>query len=184
MLAAELIRAVEQAGGHLEPDGDGLVVEAPEPLPEPIMTELRAHKAEVIDFLTRPVARAVLLRVPEGVPETWEQGVADMLAMAPPTSYPAEEWAVLREDAYRFLSVWAAQARALGWTACDLFGIHRTHPWARLDCAGLIPLLRGREVSALSESQAVIKTGEGRALAYRRKSGPRPDGACLLWELS
>ncbi len=58
MLAIELIRAVEQAGGHLEPDGDGLVVEAPEPLPEPIMAELRAHKAEVIAALTNGSARA------------------------------------------------------------------------------------------------------------------------------
>ncbi len=39
MQAAELIRIVGQAGGHLEPDGDGLVVEAPERLPEPIMAE-------------------------------------------------------------------------------------------------------------------------------------------------
>ncbi len=70
MQAAELIRTVERAGGHLEPDGDGLVVEAPEPLPEPIMTELRAHKAEVINFLTRPVARVVLLHCPPGVPAT------------------------------------------------------------------------------------------------------------------
>ena len=55
MLAIELIRAVEQAGGHLEPDGDGLVIEAPEPLPEPIMTELRTHKAEVLIALaSRP----------------------------------------------------------------------------------------------------------------------------------
>ncbi len=81
MLAADLIRIVEQAGGHLEPDGDGLMVAAPEPLPEPIMTELRAHKAEVIDFLTRPIARVVLLAVPPGVPETWTQGMADLLAM-------------------------------------------------------------------------------------------------------
>ncbi len=69
MQAAELIRTVEQAGGHLEPDGDGLVVEAPEPLPKSIMTELRAHKAEVMAFLTRPVARVVLLHCPPGVPE-------------------------------------------------------------------------------------------------------------------
>jgi len=57
MQAAELIRAVEQAGGHLEPDGDGLVVEAPEPLPEPIMSELRAHKAEVLIALAGQAAR-------------------------------------------------------------------------------------------------------------------------------
>ncbi len=58
MLAVDLIRIVEQAGGHLEPDGDGLVVEAPEPLPEPIMTELRARKAEVLVALASQTARA------------------------------------------------------------------------------------------------------------------------------
>ncbi len=58
MLAIELIRAVEQAGGHLEPDGDGLVIEAPMPLPEPIMIELRAHKAEVLMALTGQAARS------------------------------------------------------------------------------------------------------------------------------
>ena len=58
MLAADLIRAVEQAGGHLEPDGDGLVVEAPTPLPEPIMIELRARKAEVLVALAEQTAGA------------------------------------------------------------------------------------------------------------------------------
>ncbi len=58
MLATDLIRAVEQAGGRLEPDGDVLVVEAPEPLPDPIMTELRAHKAEVLVALARQTAKA------------------------------------------------------------------------------------------------------------------------------
>ncbi len=57
MLAVDIIRAVERAGGHLEPDGDGLVVEAPTPLPEPIMLELRAHKAEVLVALADPTAR-------------------------------------------------------------------------------------------------------------------------------
>ncbi len=58
MIAADLIRIVEQAGGHLEPDGDSLVVEAPEPLPESIMVELRAHKAEVLVALAGQSARA------------------------------------------------------------------------------------------------------------------------------
>ena len=58
MLAADLIRAVERAGGHLELNGDDLVVEAPMPLPEPIMTELRAHKAEVLVALAGQTAKA------------------------------------------------------------------------------------------------------------------------------
>ena len=62
-------------------------------------------------------SRAVLIQAPSGAPELWVQGVADLLAMARPESYPAEGWAVVREDAGRFLPVWAAQAHALGWTA-------------------------------------------------------------------
>ncbi len=58
MLAADLIRAVERVGGRLEPDGDGLVVEAPMPLPEPIMAELRAHKTEVLVALVGRTAGA------------------------------------------------------------------------------------------------------------------------------
>ncbi len=127
--------------------------------------------------------KIVLLHCPPGVPEAWAQGVAGLLAMAPPASYPPDAWTALREDAYHFLRHHAAQAHALGWTAPDLFGVHRHRPQVRLDCMGLVPLLQGREVGALSEDQAAIKTTEDRVLTYRRKSAPHPYGACLLWEL-
>ncbi len=183
MIAAELIRTVEQAGGHLEPDGDGLVVEAPKPLPESIMTKLRAHKAEVIDFLTRPVARVVLLHCPPGVPGEWVQGVADLLAMARPVSCPDAKWLVLREDAYTFLRDHAARAHGLGWTALDLFGVHRTRPWVRFDCMGIVPLLNGAKVTALSDIEAVIEKPSGAQLTFRRR-GQVPDVTCLIWELT
>ncbi len=128
-------------------------------------------------------AKVVLLAVPVGVPGEWVQGVADLLAVACPASCPDAKWQALREDAYRFLSGWAAQAHRLGWTAFDLFGVHRIRPRARFDCMGLVPLLRGREVAALSEDQAAIKTANDKTLTYRRKIGPRPDGVCLLWKL-
>ena len=57
MLAAELIRAVKQAGGHLTPAGDHIAIEAPEPLPELIMAELRARKAEVLVVLAGQTAK-------------------------------------------------------------------------------------------------------------------------------
>ncbi len=182
MLAADLIRAVEQAGGHLEPDGDGLVVEASEPLPEPIMTELRAHKVEVIDFLTRPVARVVLLHCPPGMPGEWVRGVADLLVMARPASCPAERWKTMREDAYHFLRDHAARAHALGWTALNLFGVHPGKPWVRFDVMGLVPLLNGARVTALSNIEAVIKKPNGARLTFRRRAEV-PNEACLIWEL-
>ncbi len=182
MQAAELIRIVGQAGGHLDPDGDSLLVEAPEPLPGPIMTELRAHKAEVIDFLTRPVARVVLLHCPPGVPETWTQGMADLLAMACPASCPAERWKVLREDAYTFLRDHAARAHEVGWTVLDLFGVHRTRPWARLDCMGLVPLMSGATIVSLSYIEAVIEKPSGARLTFRR-CGQVPSEARPVWSL-
>ncbi len=182
MIAADLIRTVEQAGGHLEPDGDGLVVEAPKPLPKSIITELRAHKAEVIDFLTRPVARVVLLHCPPGVPEAWTQGVADLLAMARPASCPEAKWQVSCEDAYRFLRDHAARAHGLGWTEYDLFGVHPVKPWARFECMGLVPLLNGARVTALSDLEAVIEKPSGARLTFRPRT-MAPDEACLVWEL-
>ncbi len=182
MLAADLIRIVEKAGGHVEPDGDGLVVEAPEPLPEPIMTELRAHKAEVIDFLTRTVARVVLLHCPLGVPEAWTQGVADLLAMAQLASCPDAKWQTLREDAYHFLRDHAARARQLGWTALDLFGVHRERPWVYFDCMGLVPLLNGGKVVTLSDFEAVIEKPSGARMTFRRRARV-PDETCPVWEM-
>ena len=184
MMAADLIRAVEQAGGRLEPDGDDLVVEAPEPLPESIMVELRARKTSVIDFLTRPVARVVLLHCPLGVPEAWVQGVADLLAMACPASCPPERWQTLREDCYSFLRNHAARAHVFGWTALDLFGLHPAKPWARLDVMGLVPMLQGRRITALSESRAALVAHGGGELTYRRARRASPTEACLVWELA
>ncbi len=153
----------------------------PDILPEPIMTDLRAHKAEVIDFLTRPVARVVLLHCPPGAPEAWVQGVADLLAMARPASCPDAKWQALREDTYHFLRDWAARAHELGWTALDLFGVHPGKSWVRFDCMGLVPLLNGARVTALSDIEAVIEKPSGAQLTFRRP-GQAPDEACWVWE--
>ncbi len=48
---------------------------------------------------------------------------------------------------------------------------------------GLVPLLQGREVEALAETRATIKTAGGGTLAYRRSEARRSDEMCLLWEL-
>ena len=51
MSAVPLIEAVQRAGGAITLQGDRLRLSAPEPLPENLLEELRAHKAEVIDHL-------------------------------------------------------------------------------------------------------------------------------------
>jgi len=92
-------------------------------------------------------------------------------------------WHRAVEDGKRFLSQWGEQAAALGWTARDLFGLHeppeRPHPsyrrLSRYDQTGLIWLLAGRSVVALTEATAAIQSSTGAISAittYRRHNKP------------
>ena len=120
--------------------------------------------------------------VPPGVPETWTQGVADLLAMARPTSCPAERWRILREDAFYFLRDWAVRAHDLGWPALNLFGVHPVKPWVRFDCMGLVPLLNGARIMALSDIEAMIEKPNRARVTFRRRAMVS-DETCLLWNL-
>jgi hypothetical protein len=116
----------------------------------------------------------------------WEAGVARLNAMSPPRNFPEHAWRPLIVDAERFLDSWAAQAVTLGWPGWELFGCHRRAPWGRIQGMGLVLLLRGDEIAALTEAEAVIRTRTGARQTYRRKpSDPlHPAERCLVWELS
>jgi hypothetical protein len=73
-------------------------------------------------------------------------------------------WQRALEDALAFLTDWGVQADAYGWTAEDLFGLDQDAPLARYDRMGLVWLLRGRKVLALSEGAATFDN----ALVFRR----------------
>lgn len=83
-------------------------------------------------------------------------------------------------DARVFLAGWSQQAEALGWTSSDLFGLHQIpdRPAAnyqrlsRYDCTGLLWLLQGRPVVALTEATAAIQTVSGGILNYRKHNKP------------
>ena len=95
-----------------------------------------------------------------------------------PDHVPEERWRRAVEDGQQFLAVWGAQAQAFGWAARELFGLHPVpeRPAAnysrlsRLDCTGLIWLLRGRPVIALTAMEAVMRCHSGATLTYRRRT--------------
>jgi hypothetical protein len=129
-----------------------------------------------------PGGRAVLLQVPDGVPVEWAQGVADLLTMPAHPDWPDSGWRALREDALRFLKHWAAPAHAFGWSGLDLFAVHIDAPRARIDCMGLVPLLGGRPVAALTEDSAAITGESGATLTYRKRKTWPPE-CRSVWEL-
>jgi hypothetical protein len=103
---------------------------------------------------------------PGGIPDEWLAGAARLPTIAWTRDYPAPACRQLMIDAERFLEFWGAQAASLGWQDWELFGCHQRAPWARFQGIGLVLLLRGRELAALTESEAatVQQPGAGEAV--------------------
>jgi hypothetical protein len=141
----------------------------------------------VADANTRQQIEGVSLsRLPRGetprqsAPPAYAPTFAALERQCPDHVAP-NDWQQAIEDARRFLLRWGERASLLGWTARDLFGLHqasaRPHPsysrLSRYDCTGLVWLLGGRPVVALTEATAAIQGPTGAVTVYRR--GPEGD---------
>jgi hypothetical protein len=111
------------------------------------------------------------------------------LQMKCPDLVDVARWRECVADGSRFLATWGSQAEALGWTAADLFGLHTPpaapHPsyrrLSRYDATGLIWLLEGREVVALTADTAAIENPTGNITIFRKSNRPAlgPSGDSL-----
>src|SRR5262249_19031243 len=98
----------------------------------------------------------------------------DVLESRCPEFVPVERWQRAVEDGRRFLAQWGGPAAAPAWTARALFGLPQApakpHPsysrLSRYDEIGLIWLLQGREVVALTETTASIRSAAGNITIY------------------
>jgi hypothetical protein len=112
----------------------------------------------------------------------------DRLERRCPDDVPPERWQQCLIDAQRFLAAWGDKALALGWTNRDLFGLHRPpakpHPaysrLSRYDAIGLLWLLQGRRVIALTDITAAIQSTSSAVLTYRKARGLREPDRLLL----
>jgi hypothetical protein len=117
-----------------------------------------------------------------GFPEVWGRygRVFAALESGCPEEVPPARWRQAIEDGCAFLARWGEQAEALGWTAKDLFGLHKVpekpHPsysrLSRYDETGLIWLLQGAQVIAFTEATAAIQNPTGNVTTYRRHNKP------------
>jgi hypothetical protein len=88
-------------------------------------------------------------------------------------------WQQAIHDAEFFLATWGETAAALGWSSRELFGLHQVpaQPAAtyqrlsRYDATGLIWLLQGRPVVALTKGEAAIQCN-GAVVVYRKDRKP------------
>jgi hypothetical protein len=118
-----------------------------------------------------------------GIPRAWTEGFARLRPDHPPGDVPAKRWLTFIDDVGRFLdSPFCAVAAALGWGPHDLFGCDRDRPFARIDHAGLLWLLNGDRLVALTANAAIIERRTGARQTFRRR--PVAVGEIVLaWEL-
>jgi hypothetical protein len=125
--------------------------------------------------------RAAIAHHAGGIPAEWCDGWARLQVMPCPDGMPEARWARLIDDAGRFLDRWAARASALGWGTLDVWGCHPSAPRARVDCLGLVGLLDGTEVVAITTDTATVRTRTGARQTVRRRPMP---GAAPVWTLA
>jgi hypothetical protein len=126
--------------------------------------------------------RAAIVEYDGNIPHPWAEGFARLDPDRPPGDVPPRRWLRFVDDVGLFLARWAAHAAALGWGPYDLFGCDGTRPFARIDQAGLLWLLNGDRLFALTENTATIETRTGARQTYRRKRSE--PGRVLAWELT
>lgn len=127
--------------------------------------------------------RAAIIEYKAGVPRTWAEGFARLHPDHPPADVPPQRWQQFVDDCGQFLDGgFAATAAALGWGTYDLFGCDRDRPFARIDQCGLLWLLNGAWLIALTAETATIEARAGVRQSYRRR--PAAPGRVLVWKLT
>jgi hypothetical protein len=117
---------------------------------------------------------------PRPVPANRFRVVLRILEGRCPDQVEPDRWQRAVADGQTFLAAWGEQAQALGWTSRDLFGLHTPadnpapsyRRLSRYDHTGLVWLLQGRPVVALTEATAAIQNPTGNVTVYRKNNKP------------
>ena len=190
--AFDLLALAARHGIELVPIGGRIRLRAPKAPPPEVLAELRSHNPELIVALNARKAsrggdeyaeRAAIVEGGRIAPLEWCEGYKRLCIMPPPADVPVMRWRMFADDAGRFLDTWAHRAAELGWGSFDLVGCNRTKPFARIDRQGLLWLINGRELAAMTADTAAITTSNSGGLPYYRRRDRAP-GDALAWELA
>jgi hypothetical protein len=154
-----------------------------------ILTKLTKPSPAVCDELTKPTKPGFVsfvsdqgMRISDFGESEASSHYAHLLSAlhaACPPFVEHDRWRRAVVDAEGFLAKWGGVAHQLNWNARELFGLHPVpeRPPAsysrlgRYDETGLIWLLRGRQVIALTETTAAIQSATA-VLTYRKLNKP------------
>ena len=107
-----------------------------------------------------------------------------VLAGGPPL-WPEDlvTWPMVVASVKAFAERWDGEARACGWPALSLYGLHRRAPWANLAAMGAAFVLARVGSRASAINGCAIETGSATGMPLRvYRTEPEP-AAVLAWEL-
>ena len=181
-----LLQRARDAGLRVEVADTSLKISGPRKA-EPLVRLLAEHKPQVLEAL-RKVQEVQKVQGTESRGTSTECDPATYASALPvlraecPAYIDAADWQQAIEDGHRFVTQWGKQAEALGWVPAELFGLD-TPPekpapnyrrLSRYDQTGLIWLLHGRPVIALTQTAATILAPSGASLMYHRHNKRAP----------
>jgi hypothetical protein len=187
MRAAEALRAAQTAGRAVLVEGEDLVLQASARPPQELLSALSELKPEIIQLLGRERRPFLNPATDSEARAGWVRPrIGTLSPSRVPHHWPAARWRQFVVDADSFCQDWLEKACVLGWPIWELFGCHRRAPWGRIQGMGLLLLLQGDEIAALTATAAVIRTPTGAHQTYRRKPADplHPAERCLVWELN
>ena len=199
-LAVDALAAVRAAGGDVRLVGPHrLKLIAPRALPDDLIEQVRAAKPDLLKLLQNKTdetlgtrtnwgepeeERAAIVEFDGGARRPWAEALARLDPANPPADVPLARWQQFIDDCGRFFDLgWANLAEASGWGPLDLFGCDRERPLARHDHMGLLWILQGRKLVALTPDSAKIDTLTGSLQTYRRVP-IGSDRIVLVWKLA
>jgi hypothetical protein len=172
-----LLQRARDAGLRLEVTDTSLKITGPRAA-DPLVRLLAQHKTRVLDALRKvqEVQKAETAESGGAERDPYASALAVLRAKCP-AHVPEDRWREAITDATAFATEWGAEAHSLGWTERELFGLHPAPEQpaadcdrlARLDDMGLVWLLRGRPVVALTATEASFRCSSGAILTYRRE---------------
>jgi len=139
----------------------------------------RLIQRTIADYTTFEAHTAIIEA--NGIPREWAEGYAMLCRMSCPSTYALDRWRQLVDDGGLFLDRWGRNAAQLGWKAIDVFGVHAAASTHRYDSQGLVTLLAGRDVIAITADIARIDCGDGAHLTFHRTT--MAADAVALWHL-
>jgi hypothetical protein len=118
-----------------------------------------------------------------GLPADVARGL-DLLSQSKPLwPVDAATWCGVVGSVSDFAARWDGQAREAGWSTLELYGLHRSAPWANLSAMGAAFVLArsGYAAIAITDEAIVVRGAGGETLRIRRFA-LNPD-AVVAWSL-